>query len=258
MVPLNSVMLKTMDFLKGKPVIVTGGSRGIGAAIVKQLAQSGARVAFTYSSQEAAAQKVLSELPGEGHFYFHCDVSQEKSIEESFESAIGKLGGLWGLVNNAGLTRDQLLMRLKTEDWDLVMNTNLRGCFLTTKAVTRVLMKQKAGSIVNIGSVIGLTGNAGQANYAASKAGLIGLTKSTALELASRGIRVNCVAPGYISTDMTQVLAEDVKNKILEKIPLQQIGEATDIANAVEFLLSDRSRYITGVTLSVNGGMYMG
>jgi 3-oxoacyl-[acyl-carrier protein] reductase len=247
-----------MDFsLKNRAVIVTGGSRGIGAAIVKQLASSGARVAFTYSSQEGAAHKILSELPGEGHFYFHCDVSQEKSVEESFGRAIDKLGGLWALVNNAGLTRDQLLMRLKIEDWDLVMNTNLRGCFLTTKAVSRTLMKQKSGSIVNIGSVIGLLGNAGQANYSASKAGLVGLTKSTALELASRGIRVNCIAPGYMRTEMTDVLSEEVKSKILEKIPLQHIGEASDVANAVEFLVSDRSRYITGITLSVNGGMYM-
>lgn len=246
-----------MSLLKDKSVIVTGGSRGIGASIVQHLAEAGARVAFTFSSNEASAQKVLSSLPGNGHFCFHCDVTNESSIESGFEKAIDQLGGIWGLVNNAGITRDQLLMRMKADDWDSVMNANLRGSFLTTKAVARPMMKQRSGSIVNIGSVIGLTGNAGQANYAASKAGLVGLTKSSALELASRGIRVNCVAPGYIRTDMTDVLSEDVKAKILEKIPLQSIGEGADIANSVIFLLSDQSRYITGTTLSVNGGMFM-
>lgn len=254
---MNFGKVDHMSILREKKIIVTGGSRGIGAAIVQSLAQAGAQVAFTYSSNEAAAQKVLETLPGQGHFCFHCNVSQDDSVQSGFDAAIEKLGGLWGLVNNAGITKDQLLMRMKTDDWDQVMNTNLRGCFLTTKAVTRTLMKQKSGSIVNVGSVIGLMGNAGQANYAASKAGLIGLTKSSALEFASRQIRVNCVAPGYIRTDMTDVLGEDVKAKILEKIPMETIGEAQDVANAVIFLLSEQSRYITGLTLSVNGGMFM-
>lgn len=246
-----------MKILQNKKILVTGGSRGIGASIVQTLAEAGAQVGFSFSSNEASAQKVLEGLPGEGHFSFHCDVSSEQSVQSSFEAALERLGGLSGLVNNAGVTRDQLMMRMKLEDWDQVMNTNLRSCFLTTRAVTRVLMKQKTGSIVNVGSVIGLTGNAGQTNYAASKAGLLGFTKSAALELSSRNIRVNCVAPGYIRTDMTESLSEDVKSKILEKIPLQSIGEASDVANTVQFLLSDQSRYITGQTLSVNGGMFM-
>lgn len=243
--------------LSGKKIIVTGGSRGIGAAIALRLAQSGAQVALTYATREDAAQKVLSSLSGEGHFCVQMNLSDEKSVETAFDQISSKWAEIHGLVNNAGMTKDQLLIRMKTEDFDQVINTNLRGAFLTTKHVSKVMMKARQGSIVNITSVIGQTGNSGQSNYAASKAGLIGFSKSIALELASRGVRVNCVAPGFISTEMTDVLSEEQKKKIFEKIPLGTMGEGYDIAAAVAFLLSDESRYITGHTLSVNGGLFM-
>jgi 3-oxoacyl-[acyl-carrier protein] reductase len=243
--------------LQGKKIVVTGGSRGIGAAIVKLLAEEGAQVAFTYSSREESAQLVAQSLSGEGHFYIKMDVSSEQSVNEAVAHILEKWPEVDGLVNNAGITKDQLLIRMKAEDFDSVITTNLRGTFLVTKAFTKSMMKARRGSIVNITSVIGQTGNAGQANYAASKAGTIALTKSVALEFASRNIRANNVAPGYISTEMTDVLPEEVKAKILEKIPLNKIGEGTDVAQAVRFLISDESKYITGQTLSVNGGMYM-
>lgn len=245
------------ESLKGKKIVVTGGSRGIGAAIVKHLAAQGATVAFTYSSREESAQQIAAALPGEGHFYVKMDVSNEASVNEGVEAILAKWSDVDGVVNNAGITKDQLLMRLKADDFDAVVNTNLRGTFLVTKAFTKGMMKARKGSIVNITSVIGETGNAGQSNYAASKAGTVGFTKSVALELASRNVRLNCVAPGFIATEMTEVLSEDVKNSIKTKIPLQTIGEAEDVANAVSFLLSDQSKYITGHTLDVNGGMHM-
>lgn len=243
--------------LVSKKIIVTGGSRGIGAAIVQSLAQAGATVAFTYSSREDAAIEVLKSLPGEGHFCVQMNLSDESSVEKAFTQITEKWSQIDGLVNNAGITKDQLLLRMKTEDFDSVLQTNLRGAFLTTKFVSKLMMKARSGSIVNITSVIGQTGNAGQSNYAASKAGLIGFSKSMAQELASRNIRVNCVAPGFIATEMTSVLSEDQKKGILAKIPLGVMGEGSDIAAATAFLLSDESRYITGHTLSVNGGMYM-
>lgn len=245
------------ETLKGKKIVVTGGSRGIGAAIVKHLAHQGATVAFTYSSREEAAQQIAAALPGEGHFFVKMDVSNEASVNEGVETILSKWSEVDGVVNNAGITKDQLLMRLKADDFDSVVNTNLRGTFLVTKAFTKGMMKARKGSIVNITSVIGETGNAGQSNYAASKAGTVGFTKSVALELASRNVRLNCVAPGFIATEMTEVLSEDVKNSIKTKIPLQSIGEAEDVAHAVSFLLSDQSKYITGHTLDVNGGMHM-
>lgn len=243
--------------LQGKKIIVTGGSRGIGAAIVQLLAEEGAQVAFTYSSREEAAQKVAQSLKGEGHFFVKMDISDETSVNEGLGQILSKWEQVDGLVNNAGITKDQLLMRMKAEDFDSVMNTNLRGTFFVTKALSKLMMKARNGSIVNIVSIIGETGNAGQANYAASKAGTIAFAKSVALELGSRNVRVNNVAPGYIGTEMTDVLSEDVKAKMMEKIPLAKIGEGRDVAQAVRFLLSDESKYITGHTLDVNGGMHM-
>ncbi|MBN8537851.1 MAG: 3-oxoacyl-[acyl-carrier-protein] reductase [Deltaproteobacteria bacterium] len=243
--------------LSGKRIIVTGGSRGIGATIVQVLAENGAQVVFTYSSKEESAQKVLASLKGEGHFYIQMDVANETSVTKGIETIFEKWPDIDGLVNNAGITKDSLLLRMRTEDFDQVIATNLKGTFLLTKHISKYLMKARKGSIVNITSVIGQTGNAGQSNYAASKAGTIGFSKSIALELASRNVRVNCVAPGFIATEMTHVLSDDVKSKIMEKIPMQRMGDTKDIAHAVKFLLSDESSYITGHTLSINGGMFM-
>lgn len=246
-----------MKQLLGKKIIVTGGSRGIGADIVQLLAELGAQVAFTFSSREEAAQKVLKSLPGEGHFCFQMNLSSEASINEGLQKVFSQWPEVDGLVNNAGITKDSLLLRMKTEDFDDVINTNLRGAFLMTKALTKVMMRARQGSIVNITSIIGQTGNPGQSNYAASKAGLIGFSKSIAKEIASRNVRVNCIAPGFIATDMTEVIPEEAKKKLIGEIPMGRIGEARDISNAVAFLLSDQSKYITGHTLSVNGGSYM-
>lgn len=246
-----------MKSLQGKKIIVTGGSRGIGASIVKLLAEEGAQVCFTYSSREEAAAEIARSLPGEGHFYLKLDVGSEESVNQAMEQITAKWPTIDGLVNNAGITKDQLLLRMKTEDFDAVMNTNLRGTFLMTRALSKIMMKARKGSIVNITSVIGQTGNAGQANYAASKAGTEAFSKSVALELATRNVRVNCVAPGFIATEMTHVLSEDAKTKILDKIPMSSIGEGSDVANAVKFLLSEESKYITGHTVNVNGGLFM-
>ncbi len=243
--------------LQGKRIVVTGGSRGIGSAIVKLLAEEGAEVAFTYSSREESAQKVAQSLSGQGHFYVKMDVSDETSVNTAINEILEKWPEVHGVVNNAGITKDQLLLRMKAEDFDSVINTNLRGTFLVTKAFAKPMMKSRKGSVVNIVSIIGETGNAGQANYAASKAGTIAFAKSVALELASRNIRVNNIAPGFIGTEMTEILSDDVKAKMMEKIPLGKIGEGEDIAQAVRFLLSDESKYITGHTLDVNGGMFM-
>lgn len=242
--------------LQGKRIVVTGGSRGIGAAIVQHLADEGAQVAFTFSSREESAAKIAQGLPGEGHFYVKMDIASEESVQQGLETILGRWPEVHGLVNNAGITKDTLLLRMKAEDWDAVLNTNLKGTFLVTKGLAKTLMKNKA-SVVNITSVIGQTGNPGQANYAASKSGTVAFSKSVALELASRGVRVNCVAPGFIATEMTDALTEDQKKKILEKVPLGTMGEGRDVSSAVRFLLSDESRYITGHTLSVNGGLYM-
>lgn len=247
----------SLKSLQGKKIVVTGGSRGIGASIVKHLAEEGAQIAFTYSSREESAQQVAHTLPGEGHFYIKMDISNESSVNEAVDHILEKWPEIDGIVNNAGVTKDQLLLRMKAEDFDSVVNTNLRGTFLVTKAFAKSMIKARKGSIVNITSIIGETGNAGQANYAASKAGTVAFSKSVALELASRNIRVNNVAPGFIATEMTSVLSEDVKAKMLESIPLKKIGEGNDVAQAVRFLLSDESKYITGHTLDVNGGMHM-
>jgi 3-oxoacyl-[acyl-carrier protein] reductase len=243
--------------LKGFSYFVTGGSRGIGKSIVQLLAQSGARVGFSYAQSEVAAHELIKTLPGEGHFAVQLKLEDPNSINQAVETVLEKMPDIYGIVNNAGLTRDGLLMRMKIQDWDDVINANLRGSFLVTQGFLRNFVKARKGSIVNITSVIGRIGNGGQANYSASKAGLIGFTKSLAKEVGSRGVRVNCVAPGFIKTDMTKDLSQEVQDSILAQIPLGYLGEADDIAQAVKFLLQPESRYITGQTLDVNGGMYM-
>ncbi len=246
-----------MNSLEGKKILVTGGSRGIGASVVEWLASRGARVAFTYSSREDSAQQVLAKLPGDGHFYVQMNLQDEASVEAAIASVHERFGSLDGVVNNAGMTKDGLLLRMKTVDFDQVIQTNLRGTFLVIRGVLKSMLKARSGSIVNITSVIGQTGNAGQSNYAASKAGLEVFSRSVAQEVASRNIRINCVAPGFIATEMTKVLTDDQKKMILTQIPMQRIAEASEVASAVGFLLSDDAKYITGHTLSVNGGLFM-
>jgi 3-oxoacyl-[acyl-carrier protein] reductase len=243
--------------LNNHKVFVTGGSRGIGASIVKLLAERGAQVAFTYSSREDAAKKLLSELQGQGHFCVQMNTSDEASVDAAINQVLEKFGTVDGVVNNAGITKDTLLLRMKSEDFDSVVQTNLRGTFLVTKGFLKSMIKARKGSIVNITSVIGQTGNAGQANYAASKAGIEAFSRSVAQEVGSRGVRVNCIAPGFIGTEMTEVLTEDQKKMILAKIPMDRIAEPSEVATVVSFLLSDDAKYITGHTLSVNGGMFM-
>jgi len=243
--------------LSQKKVFITGGSRGIGAGIASYLAKAGAIVAISYTSRADAADQVLSKLPGVGHFKVKMDVSDSKSVDQAIEEVLNKLGQLDGLVNNAGITKDSLMLRMNQEDFDQVINTNLRGTFLCTKAILRPMIKARAGSIVNITSVVGQISNAGQANYAASKAGIEAFTKSLAKEVGSRGVRANCVAPGFIVTAMTDALDDKQKEKLIEAMAIKRLGQVEDIASAVAFLLSEESSYITGQTLSVNGGMYM-
>lgn len=246
--------------LDGKIALVTGGSRGIGRAIALRLAKMGATVAINYVSNPAAAQEVVEAIEALGgagkHYKFN--VADTRAVNEAVAQVIEDYGRLDILVNNAGITRDGLLMRMKEESWDQVLDTNLKGAFNCIKAVNRPMMKQRWGRIVNISSVIGFLGNAGQANYAAAKAGLTGLTRSVARELASRNITVNGVAPGYIDTDMTRDLAEEVREKILGEIPMQAMGAAEDVAGAVAYLVGEDARYITGQFIHVNGGMFMG
>lgn len=248
------------QLLNNKRVFITGGSRGIGAEIVKTFAQHGALVCFTYSSRKDAADQVLNEIKstvgGSEHFHLQMDLSQEESIQNALTTLSEKWPQVDIVVNNAGITKDQLFIRMKTADFDSVIDTNLKGAFIICRHFAKLMMKAQSGNIINISSVIGHTGNPGQANYAASKAGLEAMTKSLALELASRNIRANSIAPGYIGTEMTGVLSDDVKQKILAKIPLQTIGTGQDIANAALFLASDLSKYMTAQTLHVNGGMY--
>jgi 3-oxoacyl-[acyl-carrier protein] reductase len=236
---------------------VTGSARGIGAAIARRLAAEGARVAVTYLATPEGAEAVIATMQGTGHLPVALDVSSEASVEAAFNTVLGAFGKLDFLVNNAGITRDQLLLRMKADDFQAVIDTNLRGTFLCARAAAKAMLKAKSGAIVNITSVIGEMGNAGQSNYAASKAGIEGFTKSVALELASRSIRVNCVAPGFIVTEMTDVLTDQQKEAILTKVPMRTLGDVDDVANAVLFLLGPSGKYITGHTLSVNGGLYM-
>ncbi|MED4264712.1 3-oxoacyl-[acyl-carrier-protein] reductase [Priestia megaterium] len=245
--------------LQGKVAIVTGASRGIGRAVAIELGKLGAKVVVNYSGSEAKALEVVDEIKGLGTdaIAVQANVAESDSVQAMIKEAISTFGSVDILVNNAGITRDNLLMRMKEDEWDDVINTNLKGVFLCTKAVTRQMMKQRAGRIINISSIVGVSGNAGQANYVAAKSGVIGLTKTTAKELASRNITVNAVAPGFIATDMTDKLNEEVQAEMLKQIPLASFGQPEDVANAVAFLASDASRYITGQTLHVDGGMVM-
>ncbi len=242
--------------LDGKVALVTGGSRGIGLAISHALARGGAAVAVVARDGERAAT-VAGELPGDGHAGFSCDVGDVDQVEALVSSVTEGMGVVDVLVNNAGITRDGLLLRMKDEDWDEVMKVNLKGAFNLTRALTKGMMKRRDGVIVNITSVVGLIGNAGQANYAASKAGLVGFTKSVARELATRGIRCNAIAPGYIHSDMTSELGEDRTQALLDSIPMGRLGEPDDVAGVVRFLAGPWARYITGQVLAVDGGMVM-
>ena len=245
--------------LTGKCAVVTGASRGIGRAIALELANQGAKVVVNYSGSEQKAMQVVDEIKASGGeaIAVQANVSDSESVQQLMKTAVDTFGSLDILVNNAGITRDNLLMRMKDDEWDEVINTNLKGVFLCTKAVTRQMMKQRAGRIINISSIVGVAGNAGQANYVAAKAGVIGITKTTAQELASRNILVNAIAPGFITTEMTDSLPEELKEAMLKQIPLAKLGQPEDIAKAVAFLASDNANYITGQTLRIDGGMVM-
>ena len=245
--------------LDGKTALVTGASRGIGRAIALCLAAEGARVAINYAGNVRAAEEVKTAIEAAGGTAILCqaDIADSSAVEAMVANVVKEFGTIDILVNNAGITRDALLMRMKDEDFTKVLNTNLKGVFYCTKAVSKLMMKKRSGRIVNVASVVGLVGNAGQTNYAAAKAGVIGFSKSAAKELASRGITVNVVAPGFIGTDMTAGLPESVKEKMLTDIPLGRMGEAEDVANAVLFLASDQASYITGQVVNVDGGMVM-
>lgn len=245
--------------LAEKIAIVTGGSRGIGRAVCQRLAAMGALVYINYVSRPDAAQEtqLLIEEAGGRAEIIQFDVADAGQVQEAFKQIAGDAGSIDILINNAGITRDGLMARMKEDDWDAVLATNLKGAFLCAKAAAKPMMKKKWGRIVNISSVIGFTGNAGQVNYAAAKAGLTGLTKSIAREYASRNITVNGVAPGYIITEMTESMAEATQDKIKSEIPMASLGTSEDVAGAVAYLVSEDGRYVTGQTLHVNGGMYM-
>ena len=243
----------------GKTAVVTGGSRGLGRAICLKLAKDGVNVVFCYAGNETAAQETVSacQTPGGSVLAVRCDVSDADGVNALMDTAVKTFGRIDILVNNAGVTRDNLLMRMKPEDFDAVIRANLKGTFLCMKAVARQMVKQRYGRIVNLSSVVGLRGNAGQVNYAASKAGVIGMTKSLAKELAGRNITVNTVAPGFIATDMTAALTDSARIAALSSIPMGRMGSPEDVAAAVAFLASDEAAYITGQVLAVDGGMSM-
>ena len=249
-----------MNAFQGKTALVTGASRGIGRAIAVALARGGAKVALNYAGNQAAAEEALRLVREAGApeaRLFQFDVADPVAAAKAVDEVVSTMGGLHILVNNAGIALDQLVMRVKDEDWQRQLDVNLSGAFHLIRAATRPMMKARGGSIVNLTSVVGEMGNAGQAGYAATKAGLIGLTKSVARELASRNVRVNAVSPGYIDTDMTASLPEDAKRKMAEMIPLGRLGSAEDVAAAVAWLCSDQASYVTGEVLRVNGGMHM-
>lgn len=248
-----------MANLTDQVAIVTGASRGIGRSIALYLAKLGAKVVVNYSGSKEKAEAVANEIQENGGtaIAVQANVANSDDVSALMKETIGTFGRIDILVNNAGITRDNLLMRMKEDDWDAVMNTNLKGVFLCTKAVSRQMMKQRAGRIVNIASIVGVSGNAGQANYVAAKAGVIGLTKTSAKELAARNIYVNAVAPGFIDTEMTEELPEDIKEQMLGQIPLAKLGNPEDVAKVVAFLASDDASYMTGQTLHVDGGMVM-
>ncbi len=242
-----------MKDLKDKVALVTGAARGIGRAIAEELSSRGCKLVIS-DIDEAGARGTASALETEA-LAIKADVSDSSQVEKLIETAIERFGRIDILVNNAGITRDNLLVRMSEDEWDLVMKINLKGAFLCTKQVVRGMMRQRSGKIINIASVVGVMGNAGQANYAASKAGLIGLTKSVAREVAARNIQVNAVAPGYIATEMTKSLSDDVKKAFLESIPAKREGSSADVARVVGFLASTASDYITGQTIHVDGGL---
>lgn len=245
--------------LDGKVALITGASRGIGRAVAVKLAAEGAKVAINYAGNTAKAEEVKAEIEKSGGqaILVQADVSNCEAVDAMIEKVTEAFGQIDILVNNAGITRDGLLMRMKEEDFDAVINTNLKGVFHCTKAVSKLMMKKRSGRIVNMASVVGLMGNAGQANYAAAKAGVIGFSKSAAKELAARGINVNVVAPGFIATDMTAAMTDKAKEATLAGIPQKRMGEPEEVANAVLFLVSDYASYITGQIVNVDGGMVM-
>lgn len=245
--------------LKNKVALVTGASRGIGRQIALSLAKEGATVVVNYNGNKEKADEVVAAIVAEGGVAesYGCNVADFEAAGEMITEVIKKYGSLDILVNNAGITKDGLLLKMTEEDFDKVIDINLKGSFNCIKHVSRQMLKQKAGRIINMSSVVGVVGNAGQTNYAASKAGVIGMTKSVARELGSRGITVNAIAPGYIDTDMTAVLSDEIKGQIVDSVPLKRMGQVEDIANAVVFLASDKASYITGQVLSVDGGMSM-
>lgn len=243
--------------LKGKIALITGASRGIGAAITLKLASLGCDVAINYSGNTQKAEETLEAAKSYGvnAKIYQANVANYEEVEAMTKQVIKDFGHLDIIINNAGITADNLMVRMDQDSFDSVIDVNLKGTWNVCKSITRPILKQRSGVIINLSSVVGMNGNVGQANYAASKAGVIGLTKSLAKEFASRNIRVNAVAPGYIKSDMTAKLSEDITAKVLENIPLGQLGEVEDIANAVAFLVSDEARYITGQVLVVDGGM---
>ena len=242
-----------------KSALVTGASRGIGRSIALQLAEEGYNVAVNYAGSKDKAEAVVEEIKAKGvdSFAIQASVANGDEVKAMIKEVVSQFGSVDVLVNNAGITRDNLLMRMKEQEWDDVIDTNLKGVFNCIQKVTPQMLRQRGGSIINLSSVVGAVGNPGQANYVATKAGVVGLTKSAARELASRGITVNAVAPGFIVSDMTDALSDELKDQMLEQIPLARFGEDTDIANTVAFLASDKAKYITGQTIHVNGGMYM-
>jgi 3-oxoacyl-[acyl-carrier protein] reductase len=248
------------DLLKGQVAIVTGGNAGIGKAISQKLAAEGARLVILGTNQEtgdAAAAEIRQLHPASEAKFFSVDISKTNSVDEIIKNVVETYGQVDILVNNAGITSDQLLMKMSEEEWDRVLDINLKSCYNTCRAVVRSMMKARKGKIINISSVVGLMGNAGQVNYAASKAGMIGFTKALAKELAARNILVNCIAPGFIQTRMTDALNEAQKTSILQQIPLGKMGQVDDIANTVWFLATPLSNYITGQVITVDGGLVM-
>ncbi len=242
-----------------KSALVTGASRGIGRSIALQLAEEGYNVAVNYAGSKEKAEAVVEEIKAKGvdSFAIQANVADADEVKAMIKEVVSQFGSLDVLVNNAGITRDNLLMRMKEQEWDDVIDTNLKGVFNCIQKATPQMLRQRSGAIINLSSVVGAVGNPGQANYVATKAGVIGLTKSAARELASRGITVNAVAPGFIVSDMTDALSDELKEQMLTQIPLARFGQDTDIANTVAFLASDKAKYITAQTIHVNGGMYM-